>query len=64
MTIVDTVEYLRFSIRELRALKAFYAGVPARRIRRELCNPWPVVARHRCLPRAQQDQVLRQLANV
>lgn len=41
----------RFSGRELLALRAFYAGVPARLIRREYGDPWPVLARHRTLPK-------------
>ena len=59
--VTETVEYLPFSVRELRALKRFYAGEPARLIRGQLCDPWPVVARHRCLPRDLRDQLMHQL---
>ena len=53
-----------FSKEELLALKMFYAGVPARKIRKQICNPWPIVARHRGLPREEFDRIAGELATI
>ena len=47
---------------ELLALKYFYEGVPARRIRQQFCDPWPLVARHRNLPKPEYEAVTLKLA--
>ena len=46
------------------ALKMFYAGVPARKIRKQLCNPWPLVARHRGLPKEEFDRIAGEIATI
>lgn len=62
--VAETVEYLPFSRVELLALKRFYAGDSVRVIRQQLCDPWPVVARHRCLPRSLRDHLLQSMENL
>lgn len=53
-----------FTQNELRALKAFYAGVPARKIRPQFGDPWRVVAKHRNLPKDQYEAVKASLAQL
>ena len=43
---------------ELQALKAFYQGMQARKVRQKYCDPWPVVARHRALPEQEFQSVM------
>lgn len=53
-----------FTQTELRALKAFYARVPARQIRPLWGNTWPLVAKHRALPKALYEAVKTSLAQL
>jgi hypothetical protein len=46
-----------FTYQELKALKAFYARIPARQIRPLYGDPWPLVARHRGLPKDHYEAV-------
>ena len=53
-----------FTKNELHALKAFYADVPARQIRAQGVNPWPLLAKHRNLPTDQYEAVRASLARL
>jgi hypothetical protein len=49
-----------FTTEELHVLQRFYAKHPARLIRQEEgIDPWPLVARHRALPKPEYEAVRR-----
>ena len=56
--------YKYFNHQELRVLKDFYAGVPARRIRHAHCDLWPLLARHRSMEKGEYNSVKEALSNI
>ncbi len=59
-----TESFQGFDEQELLALKLFYAGERARRIRTMYCDPWAVVSRHRNMPKDQYEEVKARLAQI